>query len=126
MARRRQRLGTETPEQQKETALLAGLTYAQLKGICKRERFRITTTVSANRERRALYDYAALAAFEKLHYDTKTLPDSRALPSYLYRQFKLNKELPIIEWNIIEVKIRRVESTLSCSQCQHLFLRSGL
>jgi hypothetical protein len=104
--RRRQRLGTETAEQQKETATLSNLTYAQLKGICKREKFRPATVVTATRERRALYNYAALAAFERLHYDTKTLPDSHALPPSTYKQFHLNKELPIIEWNIIEVKTR--------------------
>ena len=106
VTRRRQRLGTETGVEQKEAATLASLSYAQLKGICKREKFRADKVSTVTRERRALYDYAALAAFEKLHYDTKTLPDSHALPKYIYDQFRLNKELPIIEWNIIEVKTR--------------------
>lgn len=106
ITRRRQKLGTETEIQTEENDLLAGLTYAKLKGICKREQFKITTVKTVTRERRALYDYQSLAAFERLHYDTKTIPDSHALPPSIYERFTLNPTLPIIEWNIIDVKTR--------------------
>jgi len=106
ITRRRQKLGTETKTQNYENELLANLTYSKLKGICKREQFKIDTVKTVTRERRSLYDYASLAAFERLHYDTKTIPDSHALPPAIYENFKLNAELPIIEWNIIDVKSR--------------------
>ncbi len=61
---------------------------------------------SANREHRSLYDYDALACFEKVHYDVKIITDKHALPLEIYDNFKLNPELPIIEWNFIDAKSR--------------------
>ena len=47
-----------------------------------------------------------LLPFEYLHYDTKTIPDKSALPKDIYDNFNDNKELPVIEWNIIDAATR--------------------
>jgi len=57
-------------------------------------------------ERRALYDYKQLETFAYMHYDVKYLTDQHALPQEIYDQFKLNPNIPIYMWNIIEAKSR--------------------
>jgi hypothetical protein len=86
--------------------ILAGITYSQVRGVYKRNNLKVKKRRSMNKQRVALYDYAKLACFEHLHYDTKTIPDTKALPKDIYDKFKLNPELPVIEWNIIDVKSR--------------------
>jgi hypothetical protein len=86
--------------------ILEGITLSQIKGIYKRNNLAVKKTRSMNKQRVALYDYAKLACFEHLHYDTKTIPDTKALPENIYKKFKLNPKLPVVEWNIIDVKSR--------------------
>ena len=106
LQRRKVHLGNEPPEHLADTLILQSLTKAQLRGIYKRNGLKVKKKRTKNGNVRPLYDYNALASFERLHYDTKTIPDQQALPEEIYQKFKLNKELPIIEWNIIDVKSR--------------------
>ena len=104
--RRKHKLGNEPPEHLADMAILKTLTKNQLRGIYKRYGLKVKKIRTKNGNVRPLYDYNALSCFERLHYDTKTIPDQKALPEDIYDKFKLNKELPIIEWNIIDVKSR--------------------
>lgn len=81
------------------------LTPGQLKGIYKRNAFRIQKVRSSNGERRNLYDYRALACFERMHYDVKHILDKHALPEEIYQLFS-GKDIPKYEWNIIDAKSR--------------------
>jgi len=89
------------PEEQQ----LLKVSTGQLKGIYKRNDFRVQKVRSSNGERRALYDYRSLACFEKLHYDVKHILDKHALPEEIY-QLLSSKEIPKYEWNIIDAKSR--------------------
>jgi hypothetical protein len=93
-------------QHRKNIALLKGLTKAQLRGIYKRNDLRAKKVRTKNKNVRPLYDYSALACFERLHYDTKDILDAKALPVEIYRKFDLTPDLPIIEWNIMDVKSR--------------------
>ena len=86
--------------------IFENITLSQIRGIYKRNNLRVKKRRSVNKQRVALYDYSKLACFEHLHYDTKTIPDTKALPEKIYKKFKLNPELPVVEWNIIDVKSR--------------------
>jgi len=85
---------------------LLRLTVAQIKGIYKRNRLKSKTVRSKTGERRNLYDYKLLGAFENMHYDVKYLADSHALPEDIYEKFKLDPNLPLYMWNIIDAKSR--------------------
>ncbi len=104
--RRAVKMGTESDEDLKEIDLLIKLTYSQLRGIYKRNDLKVHKVRTASGDSRPLYDYNGLSCFGRLHYDTKTIPDKKALPDEIYTKFKLQKDLPIIEWNIIDVKSR--------------------
>jgi len=106
LKRMRISMGTENDEVKAEIKILEGLTYAQLKGIYKRNKLKTQKVRAYNGSSTPLYNYAALSCFERLHYDTKSILDKKALPETIYKKFKLNKNLPIIEWNIIDVKSR--------------------
>ena len=84
---------------------LLSMSTGQLKGIYKRNDFRVQKVRSSNGERRSLYDYQALACFEKLHYDVKHILDKHALPEEIY-QLLSGKDIPKYEWNIIDAKSR--------------------
>ena len=90
----------------KEIKILENLSEAQIKGIYKRRTLRAKTRKAGSKQRVRLYDYERLAAFEHLHYDTKTITDLKALPLDIYNKFKNNPELPVIEWNIIDAASR--------------------
>jgi len=104
--RRNMKIGTEDEDHLREIKIMENLTYAQIKGIYKRNNMKVKKIKTANKNHVPLYDYKALGCFEKLHYDTKTILDKKALPPEIYNKFKDNKDLPIIEWNIIDVKSR--------------------
>jgi len=106
LQRRKMKLGNDPPRQAEDRLVLAGLTKSRLKGIYKRNGLKAKKKRTSNGNVRPLYDYDALACFERLHYDTKTIPDQKALPEDIYEKFKLNKNLPVIEWNIIDSKSR--------------------
>jgi len=81
-------------------------TLAKIKGCYKRRGLVAKRVRTANRERRPLYDYAALAAFERLHMDTKHIADMHALPQGLYEKFKDSPDLPVYQWTIQDAKTR--------------------
>jgi len=85
---------------------LKEVTLSQIRGVYKRNKLKVKKVKTARGPRVPLYNYNEIGAFEYLHYDTKTIPDKSALPIEIYNKFKNKKELPIIEWNIIDVKTR--------------------
>ena len=85
---------------------LKWLTFSQMKWIYKRNNLSAKKIRTANWNRRALHDYNAIQCFEFLYYDTKDVLDLKALPDDVYKKFKLNKNLPIVEWNIMDAKSR--------------------
>lgn len=82
------------------------LNLFKIKGVYKRNNFRVKKVRSNNWEHRHIYNYAALSPFEYLHYDTKHILDKHALPYYIYEKFKLNPNLPIYQWTIIDAYSR--------------------
>jgi transposase-like protein len=84
---------------------LRDLSLGKLKGIYRRHKLKVKKVRSSNGERRALYDYQALGAFERLHYDVKHILDKHALPENIYQMLS-QKEIPKYEWNIIDAKTR--------------------
>jgi len=90
----------------RELSCLSSLNFGMLKGIYKREGLKGRKIKTQHGESRPLYDYAALACFESLHYDTKDIPDQKALPKEIYDLFKHNPTLPKVEWNIIDARSR--------------------
>lgn len=98
--KRRYESSTDTNEKE-----LLKLTTGQMKGIYKRQQFRVQKVRSSNGERRTLYDYQALGCFERLHYDVKHILDKHALPEGIYELLS-KKEIPKYEWNIIDAKSR--------------------
>ena len=81
-------------------------TLGNIKGVYKRNKFKAKKIRTANGERRALYDYDLIAAFEFLQYDTKEVLDRHSLPIGIYENFKNNSKLPIYQWTIIDAKTR--------------------
>lgn len=81
-------------------------TLGKIKGVYKRNNLTLKKIRSANGERRTLYDYAAIGAFERMQYDTKTVPDKHALPRSIYEQFKHNAELPKYQWTVMDAKTK--------------------
>jgi hypothetical protein len=85
---------------------MAAYTLPKIKGVYKRERLEVKRVRTANGERRALYDYDKIEAFEFLQYDTKEITDKHALPWSIYQKFKTNPELPIFQWTIVDAKTK--------------------
>jgi hypothetical protein len=81
-------------------------TLAKIKGVYKRNKLKIKKKRSANGNRRDLYNYDEIEAFEFLQYDVKQVLDLKALPLDIYKKFKNNPRLPIYQWTIIDVKTR--------------------
>lgn len=78
--RKTQNIGTTPKKEIQELKILSNLTYPQLKGIYKRHKLKIKKKRTTNGQHKPLYDYQALACFERLHLDTKDIPDQKALP----------------------------------------------
>jgi hypothetical protein len=81
-------------------------TLGKIKGVYQRNKFRTKKIRTANGERRALYNYGEIEAFEYLQYDTKDVLDMHALPVGIYEKFKKNGQLPKIQWTIVDAKTR--------------------
>ena len=81
-------------------------TLPKIKGFYKRERLGVKKVRTANGERRSLYDYDKIEAFEFMQYDTKKITDMHALPWSIYQKFKTNPELPIFQWTIVDAKTK--------------------
>jgi len=90
----------------KSMECLKGITNSQIKGVYKRNNLKSKKIRSGRGPRVHLYNYDEIASFEYLHYDTKTITDLGALPIEIYNKFKNNKDLPVIEWNIIDAATR--------------------
>lgn len=82
------------------------LTLAKIRGVYKRNWFKIKKVRTCNWETRSLYNYEEIWAFDDWHYDTKELADAKSLPPHIYKNLKHNKHLPLIEWNIMFVWCR--------------------
>ncbi|NCU42126.1 MAG: hypothetical protein EOM19_05430 [Candidatus Moranbacteria bacterium] len=81
-------------------------TFAKLKGLYKRKKWKTKKIRTVNGERRKLYEYAKIGAFEYLQYDTKKITDKHALPFDIYERFSRKKDLPIYQWTIVDAKTR--------------------
>jgi len=81
-------------------------TLAKIKGVYKRNNLATKKIRTLNGERRALYNYDEIEAFEYLQYDTKTIADQHSLPAELYNLFKYNDQLPKYQWTITDAKTR--------------------
>jgi len=81
-------------------------TLSKIRGVYKRNNLKKKTKRTINGNRRALYNYSEIGAFEHLQYDTKDILDQKALPIEIYNLFKNNKDLPRYQWTIIDAKTR--------------------
>ncbi len=81
-------------------------TLPKIKGVYKRNNLKTKKIRTANGERRSLYDYDKIGAFEYLQYDTKHILDKHSLPKEIYNKFKYNKDLPKYQWTIIDAKTK--------------------
>lgn len=78
----------------------------RIKGVYERKKFKTKKIRTANGERRALYNYNEISAFEFLQYDTKEILDLHALPQDIYDKFKLSGQLPKYQWTIVDAKTK--------------------
>lgn len=78
----------------------------KIKGVFKRQKLKTKKIRTANGERRQLYNYDEIEAFEYLQYDTKDILDMHAIPTDIYEKFKKIGELPKIQWTIIDAKTK--------------------
>ena len=85
---------------------LWNLTLQKVRGVYKRNLFKIEKVITSTWETRSLYNYEQIWAFEDWHYDTKELADSHSLPKDIYDNLKFNEDLPIYERNIMFVWCR--------------------
>lgn len=90
----------------RQGACMKTYTLAKIKGCYKRHGLVAKKVRTANKQRRSLYDYARLAAFERLHMDTKHILDVHALPKDIYEKFRDTPNLPIYQWTIQDAKTR--------------------
>ena len=81
-------------------------TESIIKGIYKRNGFKIRKVKTKNWEHKPIYDYDSLTPFEYMHYDVKHVLDQWALPSDIYEKFKLTKDLPIYQRTLFDVCTR--------------------
>jgi len=81
-------------------------TLAKIKGVYKRKGLKAKKIRTANGERRALYNYDQIEAFEYLQYDTKEIADKHSLPKEIYDKFKYSDQLPKYQWTITDAKTK--------------------
>lgn len=83
------------------------LTFSKIRGVFKRLELVPKTIRTKNGERRSLYNYGEIGAFEQLQYDTKKIADCHALPAEIYKKFTDKKlGLPKYQWTIVDAKTR--------------------
>jgi len=80
------------------------LTLPKIKGIYRKHNLRVRKVKTKSKRNRPAFNYDAITVFGILLYDTKHILDKSALPPHIYDKFKLNPDLPIYEYNIIDVK----------------------
>jgi len=76
-----------------------------IKAVLKRNSVKIKKIKTKNRNRRPLYDYENLMPFTHFQIDTKHISDKSALPADVYNHV-IRYNLPIYEWNAIDVKTK--------------------
>jgi len=92
-------------------------TLGNIKGVYKRHEFKNKKIRTANGERRALYDYDIIAAFEYCQYDVKVIADKHSLPIKIYEMFKGSKYFPKYQWTIIDAKTKTRFLAWSHTRC---------
>jgi len=90
----------------RDSGLARIYTLGKIKGVYERHKFKTKRVRTASGERRALYNYDKIGAFEYLQYDTKDIADMHALPAHLYEKFKNSRILPKIQWTIVDAKTK--------------------
>lgn len=85
---------------------LTNLTVRQIRGVYSRYELKTKKVKTSNGKVSPLYDYAALGAFERMHFDVKILPDQKSLPRHIYDNLLNNKEIPKYQWTFIEAKTK--------------------
>lgn len=85
---------------------LTKLTIRQVRGVYSRYGLKVKKTRTKTGKSVPLYDYAALSAFEKAHFDVKILPDQKSLPPDVYDLLHDNKEIPKYQWTLIDAKTK--------------------
>lgn len=98
---------------------LAIYTPAKIKGVYKRNQLKLEKVKTKNGNRRALYAYDRIEAFEYLQYDTKEILDLKALPEEIYDKFKNNSQLPKYQWTIVDAKTKVRFLAWSYSLCSY-------
>lgn len=81
-------------------------TLGKIKGVYRRNNLKAKKIRTANKERRSLYNYDKIEAFEYLQYDVKEITDQHSLPAEIYHKFKYSSQLPRYQWTIIDVKTK--------------------
>lgn len=76
----------------------------KIKGVYKRKKLKGKKIRTVNKNRRKLYEYDEIEAFEHLQYDVKEIADQSALSRDIYRKFL--KKLPNYQWTIIDAKTK--------------------
>ena len=85
--------------------LSLGFPEDTVKAVLKRNGAKKKTRKTANARRRPLYDYEALMPFQEMQLDTNHILDKDALPAEVYAHIQ-HYNLPLFEWNIIDVATR--------------------
>lgn len=81
-------------------------TLSKIKGVYKRNDLKTKKIKTTNGERRALYNYDEIEAFEYLQYDVKYILDKHSLPKEIYQLFKYNPWLPKFQWTVTDAKTK--------------------
>ena len=86
---------------------IEAFSFAKIKGVYKRLKLKGKRIRAKNGERRALYNYAEIGAFEQLQYDTKEILDQHSLPKEIYKKFtNAGLNLPKYQWTIVDAKTK--------------------
>jgi len=85
---------------------LSKLSLGKFRGIYKRQGLKVEKIKASSGEYKPLYDYQALACFERMHIDVKYLADKSMLPEDIYYLIKDNQQIPNYQWTIIDAKSR--------------------
>ncbi|MEA3340070.1 MAG: hypothetical protein U9R15_08905 [Chloroflexota bacterium] len=86
--------------------LLTKLTVRQIRGVYSRCGLKVKKTRTKTGKSVPLYDYAALGAFQMMHYDVKILPDQKSLPPDVYHHLLKTKGVPKYQWTLIDAKTK--------------------
>ena len=85
---------------------LTKLSARQIRTIYQNAGLKSHKVRTRNGDRKPLYDYTALGAFERMHFDTKVLADAKSLPNDVYLNLLNNREIPKYQWTLIDAKTK--------------------